>query len=234
VPVTMEQVVNALLPDEVDYQAAATLGPEALPLLEQLVAGDNPELATKAASLAGHIAHPQAAGVLQVAANSDLPTVRVAAAAATRHLPADMVTPVLQRLLSDGDAGVRKVALSAVPEAADEELRASVRQAAQADPNKHLRTLAGQVEQRLSGTSDATGLRIGTTGPALPYTAAFTPGQGEYPQMPGEGDLGPSSYPTPGADVESSEEAAEEGLYPMVDADPESGRGYVPPGAPGY
>ncbi len=240
-PVTMEQVVNALMPDEPDYQAAARLGPEALPLLQQLVAGDNPELATKAASLAGHIAHPQAAGVLQVAASSILPTVRVAAAAATRHLPADMVSPVLQRLLSDTDAGVRKVALSAVPEAAAEELRASVRHAAEADPNAQLRTLAGQVEQRLAGTSETMGLQIGTSGPALPYASAFTPGQGEYPPMPGERGDYPGRYRTAGADVgepsaETAEYAdeAEEGMFPMTDPDPEGGHGSVPPGAPGY
>ncbi len=231
----MEQVVNALLPDEPDYQAAATLGPEALPLLQQLVAGDNVELATKAASLAGHIDHPQAAGVLQVAANSNLPTVRVAAAGATRHLPAHMVTPVLQRLLLDADAGVRKVALSAIPEAAGEELRASVRQAAQADPTDYLRSLASQMEQRLSGTSETGELPMGTTGPILPYSAAFTPGQGDSPPMPGEGDQDRDPYPTVGADIgQRSGEAADEGHYPMTDPDPGSGRGSVPPGAPGY
>lgn len=130
-PVTMKQVVDALLPEEPDYQAAAaSLGPEVLPLLRQLVEGDNLELATKAASLAGHFEGGQAIAVLHVAAASALPSVRVAAAAAARNLPSEQASRVLTALVADSDAGVRKVAMSAVPPDASDELRAALMKAA--------------------------------------------------------------------------------------------------------
>ena len=54
-PVTMKQVRAALDPEEPDYEKAAKLGPEALPHLEKLISRKDPNLASKAASLAGMI-----------------------------------------------------------------------------------------------------------------------------------------------------------------------------------
>jgi hypothetical protein len=68
--VTSEQVRAALTPEEPDYEAAAELGPEALPHLQRLVEGADPNLASKAAYLAGRIGDPEAASILETAAAS--------------------------------------------------------------------------------------------------------------------------------------------------------------------
>src|SRR5688500_13669650 len=77
-----------LEPEEPNYKAAAAdLGPEALPILEALVVGSDPLLASKAAYLASLIPGDEAARVLETASRSDHPTVRVAAAAGLQKRP---------------------------------------------------------------------------------------------------------------------------------------------------
>lgn len=148
--VTMEQVRNALLPEEPDYRAAAELGPEALPLLRELVDGDDAELATKAASLAGLIDHPDSVSVLEAAVGSAHASTRVAAAFATKHLSAERAGPVLARLLADDDAGVRKMAITSIPEEATAELRAALAQVVETDAHEPLRILAQETTTRLA------------------------------------------------------------------------------------
>lgn len=148
-PVTMEQVRFALLPEEPDYLAAAELGPEALPLLRELVDGSDPELATKAASLAALIDDPGAVDVLHAAARSEHPSARVAAAQATRKVSAQAAAPVLARLVADNDAGVRKVAISAVPETRAPGLQQALERVAEDDHHAPLRTMASEAVTRL-------------------------------------------------------------------------------------
>jgi hypothetical protein len=63
--ITIEQVLDQLLPDEPDYGGAAErLGPEALPHLENLVRGEDPLMASKAAYLASLIKDDRATIVL--------------------------------------------------------------------------------------------------------------------------------------------------------------------------
>ena len=106
--VSMEDVRKVLDPDEPDYAAAAELGEEALPHLEQLVRGDDAMLASKATYAASLIRG--GADTVETAADSDDPVVRVAAAAAARNLPLERAEQVLRRLSDDEDAGIRKVA----------------------------------------------------------------------------------------------------------------------------
>src|SRR6187401_1541953 len=108
--VTMAQVRAALDPDETNYERAKGLGPEALPHLETLIKTGPPMLASKAAYLAGLIAAPGSARVVAQAAASDEPTVRVAAAAAAKHLDDADIDEVITPLLTDSDAGVRRMA----------------------------------------------------------------------------------------------------------------------------
>src|SRR5262245_8422708 len=62
--------------DGPDYaEAARRFGPEILPHLEALITGEDPELAMKAASLAGMIAWRKAATVLRKASRIDDPQV---------------------------------------------------------------------------------------------------------------------------------------------------------------
>jgi hypothetical protein len=113
--VTMEDVRAAIDPDEPDYDGAALrLGEEALPFLRELAAGTDTMLASKAVSLAGTIGGEQAVAVVDEAARAHPQELRVVAAAAAGRLGADG-HGVLADLLADGDAGVRKYALRAVP-----------------------------------------------------------------------------------------------------------------------
>ena len=106
--VSMDDVRKVLDPDEPDYTAAAQLGEEALPHLERLVRGGDAMLASKAAYAASLI--EGGSDVVEAAARSEDPVVRVAAAAAVRNMPAAQARPLLRQLSTDEDAGIRKVA----------------------------------------------------------------------------------------------------------------------------
>jgi hypothetical protein len=114
--VSMEDVRRVLDPEEPDYEAAAQLGPDALPHLASLVAADDPMLASKAAYAASLLEGATGQEVVRVAAQSDDPVVRVAAAAAARNLPAQSAKDVLAGLVTDDDPGIRKVARASAPE----------------------------------------------------------------------------------------------------------------------
>jgi len=104
------RVRKYLDPEEPNYSAAAAeLGAEALPVLAALVQGADPLLASKAAYLASLIPDPEADRVMEQAARSEHPTVRVAAAAGLRSRP-DAAIDMAAELIADPDAGVRKVA----------------------------------------------------------------------------------------------------------------------------
>jgi HEAT repeat protein len=149
-PVTMEQVRAVLSPDEPDYDGASRLGPEALPYLSQLVLSGRPELASKAASLAGRIATDGSREVLEAAARSANPVVRVAAADAARNLPAQEASGILVGLIADEDRGVRQIALESIDTEATEDLRSRVAQVSEDDPVPHIRELASRTLDRLS------------------------------------------------------------------------------------
>jgi HEAT repeat protein len=149
--VTSEQVRAALTPEEPDYEAAADLGPDALPHLQRLVEGHDPNLASKAAYLAGRIGHADAAPILEVAAASDEPAVRAAAASGVRHLPAEEGDSVLQTLVDDDDPSVRKLALKAIPASPSRELADKLEVLREHEPEPALRDLAAEAADRATG-----------------------------------------------------------------------------------
>ena len=110
----MQQVLDALSPDELDYNRAAKLGPVALPYLEHLVKTADPLLASKATYLSSLIADERSVTVLKIAAQSDYAEVRVAAAAGASNLPEPAANEVLSLLKNDDDIGVRKVTNSSL------------------------------------------------------------------------------------------------------------------------
>jgi HEAT repeat protein len=126
-PVDMEQVKAALYPEEPDYpKAAKQLGAEALPHLEKIIGGSDTSLAAKATYLAGLIGGESSAAAVAKAARSSQAPVRIAAAAAARHLPAEHSDAVLLQLVDDADGGVQKVALRSAPSGMSDALRARV------------------------------------------------------------------------------------------------------------
>ncbi|MGF0174465.1 hypothetical protein ACQF36_29360 [Streptomyces sp. Marseille-Q5077] len=128
--VSMQDVRRVLDPEEPDYAAMAWLGTDSLPHLRTLVQGDDLMLASKSAYAASLLEDDQGQDVILSAAQSDDPVLRVAAASAAANLPAASAANVLAGLASDGDAGVRKVALSSVPPDVPDELVSRLRDAA--------------------------------------------------------------------------------------------------------
>jgi HEAT repeat protein len=150
VAVTNEQVRAVLDPDEPDYEAAAQLGPDALPLLQRFVAGSDPNLAAKAAYLAGRIGDPAAAPILELAAGSAEPGVRAAAASGAQYI-GTAAESVLLTLLDDDDPAVRKVAIKATPAQPSENLLAKLQVLREAEPESMVRRIAAETVDRVSG-----------------------------------------------------------------------------------
>jgi HEAT repeat protein len=172
--VTLEQVKAALDPEEPAYnKAAAALGPEALPHLARLVAGDHTMLAAKAAYLAGLIGSEKAVDVVQRAARSSHASVRVAAAAAAGKLADSDAGDVLINLIDDGDAGVQKVALRSVPTGAvSDALRARVMSLGMAKGKAPNRELSQATMARISGSTADTSAKAAKKSAAKKSTAS--------------------------------------------------------------
>ena len=142
--ITMNDVRSHLDRDEVDYQEAAGMGAEALPFLQELVSGADPMLASKAAYLASMIPGEQQAQILDVAARSGDPVVRVAAASGMGNLAEEDADSLAAGLLGDDDLGVRKLAIRSVARFGSASMTARLRRVAEDDPSEDLRGLAAQ------------------------------------------------------------------------------------------
>lgn len=204
--VTMQDVRSVLDPEEPDYEFAALLGPEALPHLETLVRANDPMLASKAAYLAGLLNDERSADVVNRAGQSDNATVRVAAAAAARHLSGSGASDVLISLLADADPGVRTVALKSVPDTATGDLRAAIEDIRTSEADAAVRDLSTEVLRRL------TDIPPGSETPAAEpggeqMSAPASSGQGEMPaggssgqgEMPAVGSSGQGEMPDRGS-----------------------------------
>jgi HEAT repeat protein len=86
-----------------------------------------------------------------VAATSDDPAIRVAAAGGVGHLPDEQADAVLQTLLDDDEPGVRKTALKAVPASPSEDLAAKVDVLREHEPEPAVRELAAEISDRTTG-----------------------------------------------------------------------------------
>jgi hypothetical protein len=141
----MKEVSAALGPDEPDYLAAAMLGRDAIPHLLVLAGGEDRSLASKAAYLASVIDTDGSIDVLRVAAASDYPEVRVAAAAGAQNMRVPGVGEVLLSLVKDKDYGVRRMALLAMPPQMSSELRDALQDISENKSEQgDLRSLASQ------------------------------------------------------------------------------------------
>jgi HEAT repeat protein len=138
---TLDEVRNAILPEEPNYErAAARLGEDALPFLAALAVDEDTMIAMKAVSLAGLIGGRRAARIAQEAAESDRPELRVVAAGAAARLGA-AGEPVIESLLADTDRGVRKHAIRAVKPSSSAELKGQLDQLLEAETDLPLRDL---------------------------------------------------------------------------------------------
>lgn len=110
-----QEVILVLRQDELDYPAAAAkFGAAALPLLKELINGNDENLAVKAAYLAGYINDGAVTNIISDAASNKFTAVRVAAAFGAQKMKSADATAILTRSLEDADPGVLKVAMRSV------------------------------------------------------------------------------------------------------------------------
>lgn len=149
----LTDVLAALAPDEPDYPTAAALGPEALPQLAHLAAGEDTLLASKAVYLTGLIGGADGLNVIMQAVRSPRIPLRLAAAATLPHLDPDAADTVARSLVTDVDPGVQRVTLTSLPARVSAALREQVGGLAVAAASPANRALA----QRLLVTMDHPG-----------------------------------------------------------------------------
>ena len=145
--VTKKDVIAALHRE--DYAKAVRLGRGALRHLKQIVNEKDLALATKATYLAAMINAEGSAEIVEAAARSRQPLLRVAAAGAAANLSPMRAEPVLSKLLDSRDAGVRKCAIRAVESASTDKLCAKLKKLRTADKEVALRKLARATLQNI-------------------------------------------------------------------------------------
>jgi HEAT repeat protein len=146
--ITMKEVRACLDPDEPDYAGAARLGPEALPFLKELVEGPDVGLASKAAYAAGLIGGEPSLAVLEKAAVSHEPVVRVAAAATARNMKEEQAVKIMDLISNDKDAGVRKVMLHSAAKFSSPQMVARIQKMADKDPEPFVKELAVKMTKK--------------------------------------------------------------------------------------
>jgi HEAT repeat protein len=147
--ITMKDVRKWLDPDEVDYVNAKKLGPAALPHLLELVQGGDLGLASKATYLASLIKGEGSSEVLEIAAGSKEPILRVAAASGIRNLSAGQALKVVDLLMNDPDAGVRKVLLKSAARFRSRQMVTKLTHLAKSDPEPFVRDLAASTVKKI-------------------------------------------------------------------------------------
>jgi len=147
----MRDVVRQLSPDEANLnQAAAALGPDAMPHLEALVRGPDPMLASKAVYAAGQMRHPRTMQVLQIAAARADRMVRLAVATTVPSLPPDQAAAILAILLIDPDPECRRIAIETVPRNVVPHIRDVLEMLELTDPYPFIRELSAEILVRWS------------------------------------------------------------------------------------
>jgi HEAT repeat protein len=146
--VTLQQVKAHLDQEEPDYESAASLGPEALPHLLQLVKDGEPGSASKATYLAAAIGGDRSLPVIEEAVASPNLVIRAAAAGALRRLQ-DIPVAAANALLDDKDPGIRHLTLQALEIHLPQNFKAKVQNISQNDPEAAVRSIAGGLTNRL-------------------------------------------------------------------------------------
>ena len=153
--ITMRNIRVWLDAEEVDYTAASQLGPDAVPFLMELVQGVDPGLASKATYLASLIRTEESVAVIEAAATSNEPVVRVAAASSIGNLPEIQAERVLNLLSDDSDTGVCKVLLQSSAKFGSLEVEASLQQMAETAQAPFIRELAASTVNNIRNRRQA-------------------------------------------------------------------------------
>ncbi len=139
-----KQELIALLHAE-DYCGGCRYGANAIATLKKLVQSTDSNLAAKATYLAGLINDDESAEVVELAAKSRKPAVRLAAASAAGHLLPGRAEPILLRLLKSRDVGIRKIALKATRQSMTDKVRRQVEIVKKQESIRDMKSLASLV-----------------------------------------------------------------------------------------
>ena len=143
--ITMNDVRAWLDPEEPNYAGAKSLGPAALPLLLELVRGGDLGLASKATYLASLIKSAKSVEVIEAAASTNEPILRVAAASGLQNLEPAHAERVLDMLKSDPDPGVRRVMVKSAARVSSPRVAAVLKQMAKSDPEPYVRETSARL-----------------------------------------------------------------------------------------
>jgi HEAT repeat protein len=135
----LRQQLSAIEPDESTY---AGIGPSEVPQLRQLLTDQKAWLAARAVYALSRIDTAEARAALLTAAGSPRSEVRVAVAANATKLVADVSNTILQVLLDDPNAGVRKFAIESVSDRNDATTRLKLIGIASTDNDPAIRAMA--------------------------------------------------------------------------------------------
>jgi HEAT repeat protein len=144
-----DKVIPQLLAYEPDYSKLAAAGDQLIPLLVELVQGDDARLAERAVVLAFRIGSPAAQELTVRAASDPRSEVRAAVAAKAHLLPGARAAPVLEKLLVDSDASIRRISVGTATRSNLQSLIGQINTIAEADPEIVVREAARQASESL-------------------------------------------------------------------------------------
>lgn len=105
-------LIAALLAYEPDYNFLATHGNRALPVLQDLINGDDARLAERATVLAARIGSEESLTLVGSVATDTRENVRAAVAVSTLRLPTQVAISILDNLLKDATPAIRRLAIT--------------------------------------------------------------------------------------------------------------------------
>lgn len=141
--ITLDELRRLLSSDEPDYPAISSLTePETAGHLRALAQDQDVMLATKAVYAASLVADPEARQVVDQAADSDDPLLRLASASALANLPEEARARVAERLIDAGDVGVEKLVIRSLGPSLTPKLEQSLGHLADNSSSETIRTLS--------------------------------------------------------------------------------------------
>jgi HEAT repeat protein len=123
--------------------------PDALSYLEEIVNATDVMLASKAVYLASLIKDDKSVSLLENAARSQEPIVRIAVASGLRNLSEQDANRVSDLLVRDKDVGVRKVMVKSISNFSSPVLIDKVQNLSKKDPDKFNRDLASETISKM-------------------------------------------------------------------------------------
>ena len=106
-------------------------------------------LASKAAYLASLIKSDKSISILEHAARSKEPIIRIAAAAGIRNISEKDANILLDKFIEDKDVGVRKVTLKSVAKFKSDLIASKVQKLQESNPEPSIRELASNIIEKM-------------------------------------------------------------------------------------